>query len=344
MTDRLEPGLGSIPTPIPARPPGTHVSDASTDDAPDLGGPWVGIAANPGSGRGKGRQRVEQLKAELERLGLSVCIAWTLADRARIVARSARDPDCRCLVAAGGDGTVADLVNEGPSVPITVLPAGTENLFARHFHLGRSPARLASVIAEGRVVPLDLGMAAARRFTLMAGIGFDADVVSRHHSNRVGRSGVARPTNRSAYVDSVLRSSFSYRFPPLNLSITDPGKEERIVGTTAFIFNLPRYALGLPFAPSASGDDGLLDLVVFRNAGPIQALRYLWMVVRGVHLRHESVEHRRARRIVVSSAETVPVQLDGDPGGVVAPADDSGAHWSVEVLPAALKVLVPSSY
>ena len=303
---------------------------------------WVGIAANPGSGRGRGRRQVERLQAELKRLGLSTRVAWSLLERLSLVAEAAADPHCRCLVAAGGDGTVAALVNECPTVPITVLPAGTENLFARHFRLDRNPARLASIIAAGAVAQLDLGRTATRRFTLMAGIGFDADVVARHHLTRVGRAGVALPTHRGAYVESVLRSSFEYRFPPLTLSITDPGAEETLVGATAFIFNLPRYALGLPFAPSARGDDGWLDLVVFRNAGPFHSLRYLWMVLRGIHLDRDGVEHRRVRRVVVTSAETVPVQLDGDPGGCISPDGHPDGVWTVEVLPNALEVLVPA--
>src|SRR5262245_9704454 len=104
--------------------------------------PWVGIAANPGSGRGRGRRQVERLGQELERRGLRARVAWTLEERSALVAESGCDPHCRCLVAAGGDGTVAALVNERPRVPITVLPAGTENLFARHFGLTRRPEQL----------------------------------------------------------------------------------------------------------------------------------------------------------------------------------------------------------
>jgi diacylglycerol kinase family enzyme len=304
-----------------------------------LGTSWVGVAANAGSGRGSGRNRVESLVTQLDRLGLSARVAWTPVERLALVADSADDPECRCLVAAGGDGTVAALVNERPGVPITVLPAGTENLFARHFGLSRDPKRLAETIAGGRVSHLDLGLTGSRRFTLMAGIGFDADVVARHHLARIGRAGVPRPTHRGAYVESVLRSSFEYRFPPLAIAITDPGREEILTGATAFLFNLPRYALGLPFAPSARGDDGWLDLVVFRDAGPFRALRYLWMVIRGLHLDDPGVYHRRIRRAVVSSADAVPVQLDGDPGGYV-PADASD-RWTVEVLPGAIDVLVP---
>jgi diacylglycerol kinase family enzyme len=302
----------------------------------------VGIAANAASGRGNGRRQVERLGAALRDRGLEPRVAWTLAERAALVTESAADPSCRCLVAVGGDGTVAALVNERPSVPITVLAAGTENLFARHFGLSRHPDRLAETIAAGRRVRLDLGLTATRRFTLMAGIGFDADVVTRHHTARVGRAGVVRPTHRGAYVESVLRSSLAYRFPTLTLAIDDPGAEETLVGSTAFLFNLPRYALGLPFAPAARGDDGWLDLLVFRDAGPLKALHYLWMVLRGIHLDAPGVAHRRVRRVVVSAAETVPVQLDGDPGGFVEPAStDSTGGWVVEVLPEAIEILLP---
>lgn len=302
----------------------------------------VGVAANAGSGRGGGRRDVERLIQELGRRDLKARIAWTLDERADLVAESANDPSCRCLVAAGGDGTVAALVNEGPTVPITVLPTGTENLFARHFGLSRRPERLAATIAGGRLASLDLGLTRSRRFTLMAGIGFDADIVTRHHLARVGRAGVPRPTHRASYVEPVLRSSLRYRFPILTIRIVDPGHEEVLTGSTVFLFNLPRYALGLPFAPTARGDDGLLDLIVFRNAGPFQALYYLWLVVRSLHLDTPGVFHRRVRRVVVSSAETVPVQFDGDPGGYVAAGDGpDGSSILIEVLPHALDVLVP---
>ena len=299
---------------------------------------WVGVAANAASGRGQGRRRVDRLASHLERQGLGVRVAWTPEDRAAMVRDAEADPECRCLVAAGGDGTVAALINECPQRPITVLPAGTENLFAGHFGVRPSPEAVAATIASGRVLPMDLGVCGGRRFALMAGIGFDADVVTRHHAARVGKVGTMRPTHRAAYVEPVLRASFGYTFPALRIRVDG---DEELVGTTAFIFNLPRYALGLPIAPTAQADDGLLDLVVFRDAGPLRALRYLWMVFRGIHLRRDGVAHRRASRIEVEAAQAVPVQLDGDPGGEVAPG---GSAWSAEVLPNALRVMVPERY
>lgn len=300
---------------------------------------WVGVAANASSGRGRGRQQVDRLVNSLHRLGLETRVAWSPDARTEMVAESDNDPSCRCLVAAGGDGTVAALINECPRKPITVLPAGTENLFAGHFQVRHSPSQVAETIAVGRTMEMDLGVSDGRRFALMAGIGFDAEVVSRHHAARVGKAGRMRPTNRAAYVEPVLRASFGYQFPSLSIT-TNTG--EPLVGTTAFVFNLPRYALGLPIAPTAKGDDGLLDLVVFRDPGPFQALHYLWMVFRGLHLKRDGVTHRRVSKIEITSAATVPVQLDGDPGGVV--TGGSAEPWSVEVLPSAVTVMVSEGY
>mgnify|MGYP000961374341 CR=1 FL=1 len=228
-------------------------------------------------------------------------------------------------------------------MPITVLASGTENLFARHFGMSGHPERVGETILGGRTIPLDLAQTPDCRFALMAGIGFDADVVTRHHQSRLGRAGKALPTNRIAYVLPLLGSSWSYRFPPLEITVTDPGPEERLVGSMAFVFNLPRYALGLPIAPEARGDDGWLDLVVFRDPGPFQALHYLWLVFRGLHLGQAGVEHRRVRRVTATAAERVPVQLDGDPRGTVPKAGDS-SPWFAKVVPGALKVLVGPEY
>jgi diacylglycerol kinase family enzyme len=318
---------------------------------------------------GGGVRLVARLAAALRRVGLATEVAWTPPERAALVARAGADPRCRCLVAVGGDGTVSALLNERPGVPLTVLPAGTENLVAQHFGLGRDPKLLANTISDGRTVRVDLGLAQGRRFLLMAGFGFDADVVTRHHRSRVSRGGSMRPTHRLAYVEPILRSSLAYRFPGISVEIADPGAEEMVTGTTVFLFNMPRYALGLPLAPAAQDDDGWLDLVVFREPGPFRAALYLWTALLGSHLEQPGVIHRRVKKVIITAGQPIPVQIDGDPAGYVLPpggsppapqvppvrAGDGAARlsdspggdpfsaesWTVEVLPAALE-FIPS--
>lgn len=343
MTQGLGDGSGPEPDGGRGENPAPAVSGAPVPSTRGRDRDWVGIAANAASGRGGGRAKVRRLIRGLRERGLRARVAWTPGERSALVAESADDPKCRCLVAVGGDGTVGALVNEEPRVPITVLPAGTENLFARHFHLSANPAEAAATAASGHPVRTDVGLGPRRRFTLMAGFGFDADVVTRHHTARV-RGGSARPTHRAMYVDPVLRASFAYKFPPITVTLSDPdsGRKESLVGSTVFVFNLPRYALGLPFAPTAVGDDGLLDVVVFRDPGPFRALHYLWLVVRGLHLDRPGVEHRKVKRAVVTAGELVPVQLDGDPAGYV--NGDPASAWTTEVLPGAIDVLVPPRF
>jgi diacylglycerol kinase family enzyme len=331
---------------------------------------YVGIAANRSSGMGGGVRLVERLVAALRRVGLGAEVAWTPAERAALVSRGAGLSHCRCLVAVGGDGTVSALLNERPSAPVTVLAAGTENLVAQHFGLSRDPRVLARTIAEGRIVRVDVGVAEGRRFFLMAGFGFDADVVTRHHQSRLTRGGSIRPTHRLAYVEPILRSSLCYRFPTISVQIADPGAHELVTGTTVLVFNTPRYALGLPFAPAARDDDGWLDLVVFREPGAFRAAFYLWTVLLGTHLEQAGVIHRRVKKVIVTADQPVPVQIDGDPAGYVVPrgapahratagrsaeagsedaaASGPDAHssegWTLEILPAALEFIAPAKH
>jgi diacylglycerol kinase (ATP) len=289
---------------------------------------------------GRGLRLVEQFVNALRQFELTAQVAWTPDERSALVNRSSNS-GCRCLVAVGGDGTFSALLNERPSVPLSVLPAGTENLVARHFDLDRDPYALAQTITAGHPTLVDAGQVRERRFLLMVGFGFDGDVVTAHHGSRVTHTGLIRPTHRLAYVGPVMRSSLTYRFPEITVRIADRGVEEELVGTSVFVFNAPRYALGLPFAPTAVDNDGWLDLLVFRKPGPFRALCYLWEVFRGTHLRDPSVYHRRIKEVEVTGKEPIPVQIDGDPGGIVLPEDSgqAGAKWIVKAVPSAVEVI-----
>ncbi len=295
-----------------------------------------------------------KLEQALTRAGLRGEVAWTTEDRTKLVRRAQDDPACKCLVAVGGDGTVSALLNEHPGVPVTVFPAGTENLVAQQFGLRRNAETLATIIAQGHPRRVDVGSANGRRFLLMVGFGFDGDIVSRHHRARLSRLGRIRPTSRLAYVLPLLRSSFSYKFPTINVRIENQGVPELLSGTTVFIFNAPRYALGFPFVPHARDDDGWLDLLIFRDPGPFKALYYLWKVFWGTHLNLPSVFHRRVKSAFVTAGGTVPIQIDGDPGGVLqenaeagVPGSGAGVEegtavgWTVEIVPQALEVFAP---
>src|SRR5262249_53567138 len=155
----------------------------------------------------------------------------------------------------------------------------TENLFARDLGFQNGCESLVDTIVAGRVRWIDLGRAGRRFFTIMAGVGFDADVVQRVARWRQRRRSLPRGT-RLSYVRPILAA---LRYPPPGLvDIVADGIAVRC--THCFVFNVPRYAAGLRVAPRAVSDDGLLDWVAFQRPGRGALVRYAMAVWRGTHL------------------------------------------------------------
>jgi diacylglycerol kinase (ATP) len=283
----------------------------------------VAILANPRAGAEHSQRRVETFARRLRALGLSPLVCWHRRELSEAVA-SGRDA-LRCVVAAGGDGTLLEVLNRAPGLPIALLPLGTENLVAGYCGLARSPGALAEIVARGRPRRIDAARANDRTFCLMAGAGFDAAVVHRAHRRRRGH------ITRLSYGLPIIQELRDYHYPIINVEVVGTGEVLR--GAMAFVFNVPRYGLGLPIAAGASPDDGLLDLYVFERPGRLALARYLLAVARGRHLGLPDVLHRRAEGFRLSSSGRVPLQTDGDPAGWL-PA-------TVEVLPRKLTLLVP---
>lgn len=327
--------------------------------------PGVLICANPFSGSGPNRRYVDGLVSALSARGLEPKIVWEITERQAALADPGLAKWCRCVVVAGGDGSIGAVVNElgeagalrvgdesgngsegesvgesgggGRGVALATLPMGNENLFAKHFGFTRDFEALADAIKVGRTRRVDLGRASSGEpgtpgqwFTLMAGIGFDAEVVHRMDRWRSshGSSGGSvrrrlRRVRRVSYLPRIVSSWWGYGYPRLTVEVD--GRE--LTGTHLFVFNLPEYGGGLDLAPQGCcGDDGLLDWVLYERPGAVPLLGYAWSAWRGGHLDRPDVNHGRAARLRVRSADEALVQLDGDPAGaspVVLEVDDT---------------------
>jgi diacylglycerol kinase family enzyme len=255
----------------------------------------------------------------------------------RLVGESgASSQSLRAVVAAGGDGTVAELVNRSHAdTPIAILPMGTENLLAKYLHLQVTPEELCKAIVQGATVRLDAGCAQRRVFLLMAGCGFDAEVVRRLHQRRTGH------IRHWSYIKPIFAALRSYQYPPLRVQCetgTGSGATEphSFVVRWLFVVNLPRYAGGLRLAPQAVGTDGLLDVCGFERGSLWHLLRYLSGVFRGRHLSFADCRYLQTTRLRVESDEEVHYQLDGDPGGKL-PVE-------ISVLPERVRLIVRESW
>jgi diacylglycerol kinase (ATP) len=165
------------------------------------------------------------------------------------------------VVASGGDGTVTGCVAglAGSGIPLGVLPAGTGNLLARNLGLPLSRDDALAVALTGTDRRLDVGIANGRPFVVMAGVGFDAQMLgdaSEHLKKRVGWA---------AYVLSALRH---FRDRPMRIVVrADGAAAQRCRASGVIIGNCGSLPGRIPLLPGAAPDDGLLDVAFLAATG-----------------------------------------------------------------------------
>lgn len=297
----------------------------------------VVILANPFSGKGKNRAKVTALAEALADKGLNTRQVWGLGERATLLADPAVGDRFRCVISAGGDGSLAGVINDlskggdTTRTAIAMLPMGNENLFAKQFGHNKGIDHLANAIARLETRTTDMGSANGTRFTLMASAGFDADVVQRVDTwRRATQDQGLRRVGRVSYAKPIIKTMTQYRYPSITL-IADGG--QRVTGAHAFVFNIGKYGGGLPIGSHADCSDGLLDWIVFKRPGLLRLARYGLSTYLKRHLKNRDIAHGKAAEIVMTNdAGPIALQADGDPCGLL-PA-------KITVLPAAMRVVL----
>lgn len=295
-------------------------------------GPYVAIVANPYHRSAAHVEKVGALAQAIRERGRDVVVLWEKDGLARLAPQGPLPGDCRCVVAAGGDGTLARAIaHDLGETPVAPFPLGNENLFARHFGFTSDPERLAAAVVRGETRPIDVGRVNGRRFTIVTSAGFDGAVAHRLHEMRA-RGDVAQQAHRLSYLRPLASAAVRYRPPMMEVTIDG---ERTMTGALVMVFNLPRYGLGLDgLYRGADPTDGRLDYLVFERPSRAALLRYAASTVfGGRHLRLPDVHVGTARRLQIKAAEPVPMQTDGEATGHT-PA-------VIEVDPGWLQVIVP---
>ena len=240
------------------------------------------------------------------------------AGHARSLAREAVGCGVRLVVAAGGDGTIAEVADgvSGSRARLGIIPLGTANVLARELRLGFSAGDIAATLASDRVMTLWPGVARSatgnRLFVQMLGIGFDAHVV--HHVSIP----VKRLIGRGAYVVQTLRELPRYGFRTMQVQVD--GIEHR----AASVIVCKGMLYGGPYmlAPEASPASPGFSVVLFERAGIASALLAGAALPLNLMRRLPGVLRLRGSEIVVpapgalpTESGGLPVQSDGDAAG-----------------------------
>ena len=219
----------------------------------------------------------------------------------------------RLVVAAGGDGTIAEVANglarSGAEARLGVIPIGTANVLARELGLPMKPQAVAAALAFGRTRALWPGIASGsqpdRVFVQMLGVGLDAQVVHR----LPGR--LKRLMGRGAYVVQTLRELVRYDYEPIRLRIDGAAAEAASVIVTKGTLYAGQYLL----APDARPGEPGFTVALFERSGPWSALMYGAALPLGLLPGAPGLRLVRASRVEISGG--APAQADGDPAGCV---------------------------
>jgi diacylglycerol kinase family enzyme len=251
----------------------------------------------------------------------------TPEDPGRGQATKAVQDGAEVVFVSGGDGTVMACVTAlaGTDVAMAVLPAGTGNLLAANLGLTGDPATGVEVALQGGRRRIDVGVVGDQCFAVMAGMGFDAQMLAG--TNETAKKHIG-------WIAYVFGAAKHLRDRPMRVRITLDGKPPLPRRPrTVIVGNVGRLQGGVRLLSAAEPDDGLLDVAVLspKTLGHWVALGW------GVLRRKKAVplmETFTASRIDIRSNRAQPRQLDGD-------LIEAGKQMLITVRPKALLLCVP---
>jgi diacylglycerol kinase (ATP) len=251
-------------------------------------------------------QRAKRQRARVEAIaGDSVICATSRSGEAEGLARRAAQEGFERIVAAGGDGTIHEVVNglAGTDAALGLLPMGTMNVFATELGLPTHDLGLCwNIIEKGKTRLVDLPSANGKYFAQLAGVGLDAQVVKETSL------ALKRSFGPLSYL--IQAAQIAARVPPrLSIESENASIDE---GSFVLVGNGRLYGGPFPFFKHAVIDDGLFDVVVFKRIGYLEIIRYLQNVLFSSEIRAPEVEYFQTRQLRVTSDQAVPVELDGE--------------------------------
>jgi diacylglycerol kinase (ATP) len=237
------------------------------------------------------------------------------------------------VVAGGGDGTLFEVLNglflnKAEMRPaLGVLPVGTGNAFSRDIGLGTGAVEKAvDLICCGSHRPVDVGRFSTEgklfHFLNILGLGFVSDVGERaHRLKRIGNL---------SYTVGVLLELISLKSSRMTIEIDGEVLERENIFCE---ISNTRYTSNFLMAPTASIDDGLLDVTLLGKASRIRLLRCFPTIFTGEHVHLDEVETFKARRIRINTDSPKILAPDGENLG--------STPVEVECLQRAIEVFAP---
>jgi diacylglycerol kinase (ATP) len=299
------------------------------------------VIANPASRRGKAADQIPLIEERLRECALDFDLVQTQkAGHAIQLAAQAATSGYDVVIAAGGDGTINEVVNglmlarktekHQPALGIISIGTGNDLIIGLGQEQGVGPA--CKLIANNKRRKIDVGHIIAdevpegRYFANGIGIGFDA-------AGGILAEKITWPRGFLSYLIAALQNIFLYyTAPTLKIIIDDETIE--MPSLLVSVMNGQRVGGGFLTAPDAIIDDGLFDLCIADEVSRPRMLTLLPLFLKGTQIHEPEIQMKRAKGLKITALEgSMPIHTDGE---IICM---ESKEVEIKILPHALKIL-----
>ena len=299
------------------------------------------IIYNPAAGKGRAGKILPQVKELLHKYAFNCDVTLTEGSgHALELSRTLAEAGCPLVVAAGGDGTVNEVINglmqaavNGSGRPaLGVLPIGTGNDFAYGANIPADLEEACAALASGARCLIDIGRVTGgdypqgRYFGNGIGLGFDA-VVGFEAAKMTRLKGAL------SYLAAVVNTIFIYSKAPV-YEISYNGQNVQKPFLMISTMNGRRLGGMFMVTPDGSTNDGMFDVCMAGKIGQLAILGVVPKFIKGTQAEHPEVTIVRTNSIHIRAVSgSIPAHADGET------VCTAGKELSIELLPATLSVV-----
>jgi len=293
----------------------------------------IKVILNPYANRWGAKARLAEIEAALTAVSLPFDLAITeTPNQGMDMAYEAAQAGYDAVIAAGGDGTINEVINgllkaagAGPTVPFGILPVGTANDFSDLIGLPRDLEACANLFAVGNTRQIDAGQVNERFFINNCAMAMEP-MVTIENIKMTRFSGTLR------YMVALVKALMRLKAWEMKIEWDGGGYEG--ASYLLSVCNGPRTG-GFYMAPDAIFDDGLLDFVFAPEVPKRTVLAILVRLFNKTHIHHSAVTYGKTTSLSLTSLPGTPIHADGEL------FTESETAVTCQILPGKVTLLVP---
>ena len=231
----------------------------------------------------------------------------TLEDAGGEMARRAASEGADMILAAGGDGTIHAVASGliGTKSVLGIIATGTMNNLAHSLSIPDTIEGACEIIGTGITKQIDIGSVNDQVFLEVAGVGLEAVLFPA--AEEIKEYGIV--TTVRGVVDG-LKALFAFK--PMKIRVSFDGrKSHRYNALQVTVCNSPYYGVHLQVAPGTRMDDGLLDVVIYRNFNKFEFFRHAISITQGRRVLEPKITRRKVQTLSIIADYPVPLHADG---------------------------------